>query len=77
MRPMCLPEQGLDLISGAITIDDATFNITITRQRSLLDVPVQFTRPAGHGITLSCSFIIEGTLDQMVAIGVAEASYVR
>ena len=70
-----IPEQGPDLISGVVTMDDATFT-TLLSLHSGVSTTSRFNCRALLD-TGSQSFIHRGAFDQMVATGAADASCVR
>ena len=71
-----IPEQGLDLIGGVVTMDDATFTTLLS-----LHSGVSATSRSNCRALLDTgspqSFIHQGAFDQMVALGAADASCVR
>ena len=71
-----IPEQGPDLVSGTVTIDDDTFTTlpSLTRGAS---VTSPFRCRALLDTGSPQSFIHQGSFDQMVATGTADESYVR
>ena len=71
-----IPEQGPDLISGVITMDDATFT-TILSLHSGVSTTSRFNCRALSDTESPQSFIHQGAFDQMVATGAADASCVR
>ena len=71
-----IPEQGPDLVSGTVTIDDDTFT-TLPSQTSGASAISPFRCRALLDTGSPQSFIHEGAFDQMVATGAADESYVR
>ena len=71
-----LPEQGPDLIGGIVTMDDATFTTLLTLH-SGVSATSQFHCRALLGTGSPQSFIHQGSFDQMVAMGAADASCIR
>ena len=71
-----IPEQGPDLISGVVTMDDATFT-TLVSLHSGVSTTSRFNCRALSDTGSPQSFIHEGAFDQMVATGAADASCVR
>ena len=71
-----IPEQGPDLISGIVTIDDDTFT-TLPSLTSGASATSPFRCRALLDTGSPQSFIHQGTFDQMVATGAADESYVR
>ena len=71
-----LSEQGPGLISGVVTMDDATFT-TLTSLTSGAWATSQFPCHALLDTGSPQSFIHQGAFDQMVATGAADESYVR
>ena len=71
-----LPEQGPDLVSGVVTMDDATFT-TLLSLSSGATATSRFNCRALIDTGSPQSFIHQGTFDQMVAADAADASYVR
>ena len=69
-------EQGLDLISGVVTMDDATFT-TLPSLTSGAWATSQFPCRALLDTGSPQSFIHQGAFGQMVATGTADESYVR
>ena len=70
------PEQGPDLIGGVVTMDDATFT-TLLSLHSGVSATSRFNCRALLDTGSPQSFIHQGAFDQMVALGAADASYVR
>ena len=70
-----IPGQGPDLISGVVTMDDATF--TTLSLHSGVSTTCRFNCRALLDTRSPQSFIHQGTFDQMVAMGAADASCVR
>ena len=70
------PEQGPDLVSGTVTIDDDTFT-TLPSLTSGASATSPFRCRALLDTGSPQSFIHQGSFDQMVATGVADESYVR
>ena len=71
-----IPEQGPDLVSGTVTIDDDTFT-TLPSLTSGASATPPFRCRALLDTGSSQSFIHQGAFDQMVATGAADESYVR
>ena len=71
-----IPEQGPDLISGVVTMDDATFT-TLLSLHSEVSTTSRFNCRALLDTGSPQSFIHRGAVDQMVATGAADASCVR
>ena len=71
-----IPEQGPDLISGVVTINDATFTPLVSLH-SGVSTTSRFNCRALLDTGSPQSFIHEGAFDQMVATGAADASCVR
>ena len=71
-----IPEQGPDLISGVVTIDDVTFT-TLPSLTSGASTTSPFRCRALLDTGSPQSFIHQGAFDQMVATGAANESYVR
>ena len=71
-----IPEQGPDLISGGITMDDATFT-TLLSLHSEVSTTSRFNCRALLDTGSPQSFVHQGAFDQMVATGAADASCVR
>ena len=71
-----IPEQGPDLISGIVTIDDDTFT-TLPSLTSGASATSPFRCRALLDTGSPQSFIHQGTFDQMVATGATDESYVR
>ena len=71
-----IPEQGPDLISGVVTMDDATFTILLSLHRGV-SATSRFNCRALLDTGSPQSFIHQGVFDQMVATGAADASCVR
>ena len=71
-----IPEQGPALISGVVTIDDATFTILLSLHCGV-STTSRFTCRALLDTRSPQSFIHQGAFDQMVATGAADASCVR
>ena len=71
-----IPEQGPDLISGVVTMDDATFT-TLLSLYSAVSTTSPFTCRALLDTGSPQSFIHQGAFDQMVATDAADASCVR
>ena len=71
-----ITEQGPDLISGVVTMDDATFT-TLSSLTSGAWATSQFPCCALLDTGSPQSFIHQGAFDQMVATGAADESYVR
>ena len=71
-----IPEQGPDLISGVVTMDDATFT-TLLSLHSGVSTTSRFNCRALLDTESPQSFIHQGAFDQMVATGAADASCVR
>ena len=71
-----LPEQGPDLVSGVVTMDDATFT-TLLSLSSGASATSLFNCRALLDTRSPQSFIHQGAFDQMFATGAADASYVR
>ena len=71
-----IPEQGPDLISGVVTMDDATFT-TLLSLHSGVSTTSRFNCRALLDTGSPQSFIHQGAFDQMVATGAADASCVR
>ena len=69
-------EQGPDLISGVVTMDDATFT-TLLSLHSGVSTTSRFNCRALLDTGSPQSFIHQGAFDQMVATGAADASCVR
>ena len=70
------PEQGPDLISGVVTIDDVTFT-TLPSLTSGASAISPFSCRALLDTGSPQLFIHQGAFDQMVATGAADESYVR
>ena len=71
-----IPEQGPDLISSVVTMDDATFT-TLLSLHSGASTTSRFNCRALLDTGSPQSFIHQGAFDQMVATGAADASCVR
>ena len=71
-----IPEQGPDLISGVVTIDDDTFT-TLLSLHSGVSTTSRFYCRALLDTGSPQLFIHQGAFDQMVATGTADASCVR
>ena len=71
-----IPEEGPDLISGVVTMDDATFT-TLLSLHSGISTTSRFNCRALLDTGSPQSFIRQGAFDQMVATGAADASCVR
>ena len=71
-----IPEQRPDLVSGVVTMDDATFT-TLLSLSSGASATSRFNCRALYNTGSPQSFIHQGAFDQMVATGAADASYVR
>ena len=71
-----IPEQGPDLISGVVTMDDATFTTSLSLH-SGISTTSRFNCRALLDTGSTQSFIHQGAFDQMVATGAADASCVR
>ena len=71
-----IPEQGPDLISGVVTMDDATFT-TLLSLHSGVFTTSRFNCRALLDTKSPQSFIHQGAFDQMAATGAADASCVR
>ena len=71
-----IPEQGPGLISGVVTMDDATFT-TLLSLHSGVSTTSRFNCRALLDTGSPQSFIHQGAFDQMVATGAADASCVR
>ena len=71
-----IPEEGPDLISGVVAMDDATFT-TLLSLHSGVSTTFRFNCRALLDTGSPQSFIYQGTFDQMVATGAADASCVR
>ena len=71
-----IPEQGPDLISGVVTMDDATVS-TLLSLHSEVSTTSRFNCRALLDTGSPQSFIHQGAFDQMVATGAADASCVR
>ena len=71
-----IPEQGFDLISGVVTIDDVTFT-TFPSLTSGTSATPPFRCRALLDTGSPQSFIHQGGFDQMVATGAADESYAR
>ena len=71
-----IPEQGSDLISGIVTMDDATFTTLLSLLRGV-STTSRFNCRALLDTGYPQSFIHQGAFDQMVATGAADASCVR
>ena len=71
-----IPEQGPELISGVVTMDDATFT-TLLSLHSGVSTTSRFDCRALLDTGSPQSFIHRGAFDQMVATGAADASCVR
>ena len=52
-----LPEQGPDLISGAVTMDHATFSTFLSLTRGTSAVSVYLPRPTGYGIVANICLV--------------------
>ena len=70
-----LPEQGPGLVSGVVTMDDATFT-TLLSLSSRASATSPFNCCALLATGSPQSFIHQGAFDQMVVTGAADASYV-
>ena len=70
------PEQGPDLISGVVTMDDTTFT-TLLSLHSGVSTTSRFNCRALSDTGSPQPFIHQGSFDQMVATGAADASCVR
>ena len=71
-----IPEQGPDLVSGTVTIDDHTFT-TLPSLTSGASATSPFRCRALLDTGSPHSFIHQGAFDQMVAPGASDKSYVR
>ena len=71
-----IPEQGPDLISGVVTMDDVTFT-TLLSLHSGVSTTSRFNCRALLDTGSLQSFIHQGAFDKMVAAGAADASCVR
>ena len=71
-----IPEQGPDLISGVVTMDDATFT-TLLSLHSGVSMTSRLTFRALLNTGSPQSFIHQGAFDNMVATGADDASCVR
>ena len=71
-----IPEQGPDLVSGTVTVDDDTFT-TLPSLPSGASATSPFHCRALLDTGSPQSFIHQGAFDQMVATGAADESYVR
>ena len=71
-----IPEQGPDLISGVVTMDDVTFT-TLLSLHSGVSTTSRFHFRALLDTGFPQPFIHQGAFDQMVATGAADASCVR
>ena len=71
-----IPEQGPDLISGVVTMNDVTFT-TLSFLTSGASATSQFHCRALLDTESLQSFIHQGVFEQMVAIGAVDESYVR
>ena len=71
-----IPEQDPDLISGVVTMDDATFT-TLLSLHSGVSTTSRFNCRALFDTGSPQSLIHQGAFDQMVATGAADASCVR
>ena len=71
-----IPEQGPDLVSSTVTIDDDTFTI-LPSLTSGASATSSFRCRALLDTGSPQSFIHQGAFDQMVATGAADESYVR
>ena len=71
-----IPEQGPELISGVVTMDDATFT-TLLSLHCGVSTTSRFNCRALLDAESPQSFIHRGAFDQMVATGAADASCVR
>ena len=71
-----IPDQGPDLMSGVVTMDDATFT-TLLSLHSGVSTTSRFNCRALLDTGSPQSFIHQGAFDQMVATGAADASCVR
>ena len=71
-----IPEQGPDLISDVVPMDDATFT-TLLSLHSGVSTTSRFNCRALLDTGSPQSFIHQGAFDQMVATGAADASCVR
>ena len=71
-----IPEQGPDLISGVVTMDDATFT-TLLSLHSGVSTTSRFNCRALLDTGSPQSSIHQGAFDKMVATGAADASCVR
>ena len=71
-----IPEQGPDLISGVVTMDDASFT-TLLSLHSGVSTTSRFNCRALLDTGSPQSFIHQEAFDQMVATGAADASCVR
>ena len=71
-----IPEQGPDLITGVVTMDDATFT-TLLSLHSGVSTTSRFNWRALLDTGSPQSFIHQGAFDQMVATDAADASCVR
>ena len=71
-----IPEQGPDLISGVVAMDDATFT-TLVSLHGGVSTTSRFNCRALLDTGSPQSFIHEGAFDQMVTTGAADASCVR
>ena len=71
-----LPEQGADMIGGIVTMDDATFTTLLTLH-SGVSATSRFDCRALLDTGSPQSFIHQGAFDQIVAMGVADASCIR
>ena len=71
-----IPEQGPDLISGVVTMDDATFT-TLLSLHNGVSTTSRFNCRALLDTGSPQSFIHQGARDEVVATGAADASCVR
>ena len=71
-----IPEQGPELISGVVAMDDATFT-TLLSLHSGVSTTSRFNCRALQDTGSPQLFIHRGAFDQMVATGAADASCVR
>ena len=72
-----IPEQGPDLISGVVTMDDAKFTTLLSLLLSGVCTTSRFNCRALLDTVSPQPFIHQGAFDQMVATGAADASCVR
>ena len=71
-----MPEQGPDLVSGVVNMDDTTFT-TLLSLSSGASAISRFNCCALLDTEFPQAFIHQGPFDQMVETGAAHASYVR